>query len=53
MEEENKAKHKRRKWVNKWLLERENKGSYGGLFSELCSEDKIFKDFSFNVSNVA
>ena len=52
MEEENKAKHKIRKWVNKWLLERENKGSYGGLFSEFCSEDN-FKDSSFNVSNVA
>ena len=38
MEEENKAKQKRRKWANKWLL-------YGGLFSELCSEDKIFKQY--------
>ena len=53
MEEKNKAKQKGHKWVNKWLLERENKESYGGFFSELCSEDKNFKDSSFNISNVA
>ena len=40
MEEENKAKQKRCKWVNKWLL-------YGGFFSELCycAWKTIFKQY--------
>ena len=40
-----KPKRKRRKWVNNWLLQREEKGSYGGLFSDLSLKFEFFKQF--------
>ena len=47
MEEETEKpkKRERRNWVNQWLLKRETQGSYGGLFTELCSENEIFKKY--------
>lgn len=34
-----------RKWTNDWLLHREDRGSYGSLFSELRTEDAIFSNY--------
>ena len=45
MDDEDKKKINRSKWVQTYSTERDTKGSYGSLFWELSSESALFKQY--------